>query len=69
MSQRNKSDKIDAIVLAKSIVIAKENELKIPTVDKKVETFKELIAYYRLLIKQENQLKNHKEALVAKGEK
>ena len=67
LSQRNKSDKIDAMVLAKSIVIANENEIKIPVIDKRVETFKELIGYYRLLIKQESQLKNHKEALVAKG--
>ena len=33
LAQRNKSDKIDARVLAKSVVIAKESEIKIPTVD------------------------------------
>ena len=67
IAQRNKSDKIDARVLAKSIVIAKENEIKVPSIDPLVESFKELIGYYRLLIKQESQLKNHKESLLAKG--
>ena len=67
VAQRNKSDKIDAQVLAKSIVIAKEGEIKVPSIDPLVESFKELIGYYRLLIKQESQLKNHKESLVAKG--
>ena len=67
LAQRNKSDKIDARVLAKSVVIAKESEIKIPTVDTRIETFKELIGYYRLLVKQESQIKNHKEALAAKG--
>jgi len=67
IAQRNKSDKIDARVLAQSIVIAKEKEIKVPHIDPLVESFKEMIGYYRLLIKQESQLKNHKEALQAKG--
>ncbi len=67
LAQRNKSDKIDARVLAQSIVIAKETEIKVPHIDALVEDFKEMIGYYRLLIKQESQLKNHKESLSAKG--
>lgn len=67
ISQRNKSDKIDARVLAQSIVIAKDKEIKIPHIDALVDEFKEMIGYYRLLIKQESQLKNHKESLLAKG--
>jgi len=66
IAQRNKSDKIDARVLSQSIVIAKEGEIKVPTVDPLVEHFKEMIGYYRLLVKQANQLKNHQEALTAK---
>ena len=66
IAQRNKSDKIDARVLSQSIVIAKEDEIKVPTVDPLVEHFKEMIGYYRLLVKQANQLKNHQEALAAK---
>jgi len=67
IAQRNKSDKIDAQVLAQSILIAKEDEIKIPSINPLVEEFKELIGYYRLLVKQVSQLKNHKESLVAKG--
>jgi len=67
IAQRNKNDKIDARVLAQSIVIAKEKEIKVPHIDPLVESFKEMIGYYRLLIKQESQLKNHKESLQAKG--
>lgn len=67
IAQRNKNDKIDAQVLAKSLVIAKEDEIKVPSIDPLLESFKELIGYYRLLIKQESQLKNHKESLLAKG--
>jgi transposase len=66
IAQRNKSDKIDARVLSQSIMIAKEGEIKVPTVDPLVEHFKEMIGYYRLLVKQANQLKNHQEALTAK---
>jgi len=67
IAQRNKSDKIDARVLAQSVIIAKEKEIKVPQIDPLVESFKEMIGYYRLLIKQESQLKNHKESLQAKG--
>ena len=37
IAQRNKSDKIDARVLAQSIVVAKETEIKIPHIDPLVE--------------------------------
>jgi len=67
ISQRNKSDKIDARVLAQSLIIAKEGEIKVPDINPLVEHFKELIGYYRLLVKQESQLKNHRESLEAKG--
>jgi len=67
IAQRNKSDTIDARVLAQSIVIAKEKEIKVPSINPMVERFKEKIGYYRLLVKQQGQLKNHKEALIAKG--
>ena len=52
IAQRNKSDKIDARVLAQSIVIAKETEIKVPHIDALVEDFKEMIGYYRLLFEQ-----------------
>ena len=66
IAQRNKSDRIDARVLAQSILIAKESEIKVPSINTLVERFKEMIGYYRLLVKQQSQLKNHLEALRAK---
>ena len=66
IAQRNKSDVIDARVLSQAIVIAKELEIHIPTIDPLVEEIKELMTYYKLKVKQRVQLSNHLEALKAK---
>jgi len=42
-------------------------KIKVPHIDPLVESFKDLIGYYRLLVKQETQLKNRKETLIARG--
>lgn len=65
-AQRNKSDVIDARVLSKAIVVAKEREITVPVINPLVEDIKELMAYYRLKIKQRVQLSNHLEALDVK---
>ena len=67
IAQRNKSDIIDARVLSEAIVIAREKEVQIPTIDPIAEEIKELMIYYRLKIKQRIQLSNHLESLVSKG--
>lgn len=61
-----KNDTEDARVLAKAITLAKEGQIKVPTVDEDVETIKELMSYYKFITKQTTQLKNHFEALAAK---
>lgn len=61
-----KNDIEDARVLSKAIVLAKEGEVKIPHYDEDVELIKELMSYYKLLIKQRTQQKNHLESLVSK---
>ena len=66
IAQRNKSDKIDARVLSEAIVVAKEHEIKVPTIDPVVEEIKELMVYYRLKVKQRTQLSNHLESLSTK---
>jgi transposase len=66
IAQRNKSDKIDARVLSEAIVVAKENEIKVPTIDPLVEEIKEFMVYYRLKVKQRTQLSNHLESLSTK---
>jgi transposase len=66
IAQRNKSDKVDAQVLSKAIVIAQQDKIAVPTINPLVEEMKELIGYYRLKVKQRVQLENHLESLVAK---
>ena len=41
VAQRNKSDEIDARVLSKMIVIASENDIRVPIYDKNVEDIKD----------------------------
>jgi transposase len=61
-----KNDIEDARVLSKAIVLAKEGEVKIPHYNEDVELIKELMAYYKLLVKQTTQQKNHLESLSSK---
>jgi len=67
ISQRNKSDKVDAQMLSKAIMIAREEEIIIPTIDLSVEEIKEMMCYHRIKLKQRIQLSNHLESLNAKG--
>jgi len=66
IAQRNKSDKVDARVLSKAIMVAREDEIVIPTIDSSVEEIKEMMSYHRIKLKQRIQLSNHLEALSAK---
>jgi len=66
IAQRNKSDVIDARVLSEAIVVAREQEIRVPVIDSVVEEMKELMVYYRLRVKQRVQLSNHLESLVAR---
>lgn len=66
VAQRNKSDKVDAKVLSQALVIAREEEISIPTINPLVEEIKELMVYYKLKVKQRVQLSNHLESLEAK---
>jgi transposase len=69
VAQRNKSDKIDAKVLSKAIVVARENEITIPLINSSIEEIREMMGYYKLKLKQRVQLSNHLEALSNKGKK
>ena len=67
IAQRNKSDVIDARVLAQAISIARKNAIRIPTINPIVEEIKELMSYYKLKVKQRVQISNHLEALSVKN--
>lgn len=66
IAQRNKSDKVDAKVLSQALVVAREDEIVIPSIDILVEEIKELMVYYKLKMKQRVQLSNHLESLSSK---
>ena len=67
IGQRNKSDIEDAVMLSKMIVTALEEDIRVPIINSVVEELHELIAYYKLLLKQRTQYKNHLEAISTKN--
>ncbi|RXJ66475.1 IS110 family transposase [Halarcobacter ebronensis] len=69
MGHRNKTDIKDARLLSKMIVTAKNEDIKVPIINSIEEELKELIACYKLIIKQQVIAKNHIAALKAKREK
>ena len=62
-----KNDEVDARVLARSIVVAKADQIKVPHYDADVERIKELMSFYKFTCKQTAQLKGHLESLKAKA--
>jgi len=66
IGQRSKTDKIDAKVLSKAIVVAEEDEIKVPYLNAVVEEMKELMSYYKFTVKQRVKANNHLEALESK---
>ncbi len=69
ISQRNKSDKTDARMLSKAIMVAREDEIITPVIDFLVEDINEIVGYYKIKVKQRVALFNHLESLNAKGYK
>lgn len=63
IGQRNKNDRVDARMLSKAIVVAKEEEIRVPQIDTVVEEIKELMNLYRFTVKQRVQMSNHLESL------
>jgi len=63
---RNKSDIDDARLLSNAIVLAKDDEIAIPTINPIVEDIKELMSYYKLIVKQRVMATNHLESIAVK---
>jgi transposase len=61
-----KNDIEDARVLSKAIALAKKGQVRVPHYDEDVELIKELMSYYKLIVKQTSHQKNHLEALTSK---
>jgi len=63
---RNKTDADDAKMLSKAIDVAKDKEIVIPVINPVAEDIKELMSYYKLIIKQRVMVKNHLESIEVK---
>ena len=63
---RNKSDIDDARLLSSAIVLAKDNEIVIPTISPVVEDIKEMMSYYKFVVKQRVMASNHLESITVK---
>ena len=63
---RNKTDIDDARVLSEAIVLAKDKEIAIPVISLIVEDIKEMMSYYKLIIKQRVMATNHLESISVK---
>lgn len=63
---RNKSDLDDARVLSRAIVLAKKEEIVVPSISHVVEDIKEMMSYYKLIIKQRVMASNHLESIAVK---
>jgi transposase len=66
LGRRNKTDRIDAEVLSKAIVVADEGDIAVPDFDTTVEEIKELMSYYKFIVKQRVKTSNHLESLESK---
>ncbi len=66
LGRRNKTDKIDAQVLSKAIVVADKSDIAVPDFDTTVEEIKELMSYYKFIVKQRVKTSNHLESLESK---
>lgn len=62
----SKSDIIDAKMLHKFHVMAKDTDITIPVINEAQESLGSMLSYYKLLQKQRNAFSNHLEALEAK---
>lgn len=63
IGQRNKNDRVDARMLSRAVVVAREEEIRVPQIDSVVEEIKELMNLYRFTVKQRVQMSNHLESL------
>ena len=59
---RSKTDKLDARMLSQMHILAKEEDIKVPSRDVKAHQIRSLIKYYQSLIKEERRKANYLEA-------
>lgn len=62
IKNRSKTDKLDARMLSRMHILAKEGEIKVPSRDMEAHRIRSLIKYYQSLIKEERRKANYLEA-------
>lgn len=62
IKNRSKTDKIDAQMLSQMSILAKEKDIKIPSIDDSAHKIRSFIKYYHSLIKEERRVSNYLEA-------
>ena len=67
--ERNKTDLTDARVLSRMLSVSEDEDIKVPVINIVKEELKELIAGYKLIVKQQTTARNHIAALKAKKQK
>lgn len=67
LNNRSKTDIIDAKMLYEFKVMAKEEDIKVPIIDKVQESLGEMLSFYKLLQKQRLAFSCHLESLESKG--
>ena len=65
--ERNKSDPIDARLLASIHVVAGPGQIKVPEINEEVELLKEYMSYYKFIQSQRTRYENQLESAQAKG--
>lgn len=63
---RNKNDKLDGRLLSEAIVLGKKDEIMVPVIDASVDSIKELISYYKFIVKKRVNSNNHLESVEVK---
>ncbi len=62
VKNRSKTDKLDAKMLSRMHILAKEGEIRVPSRDEKAHQIRSLIKYYQSLVKEERRKANYLEA-------
>jgi len=62
IKNRSKTDKIDAKMLSQMSILAKEKDIKVPSIDDSAHQIRSFIKYYHSLIKEERRVSNYLEA-------
>jgi transposase len=63
---RNKTDVDDAKVLSEAIILAKDEEISMPVISLVAEDIKEMMSYYKFIVKQRVMACNHLESITVK---